>query len=110
VIEDLHTHDHNASVYSDETGRRDEVLEAEENLERTKEAVGVSISTIYNKLETTQAMVDVAKEYLAARQENAALNEDQFKQGALLASQRDASRAQAMKAQAGLLEASLGTF
>jgi len=88
--------------------RQDEVLEAEENLERTKEAVGVNIATIYNKLETTRAMVDVAREYLAARQENAGLNEDQFKQGALLASQRDASRAQAMKAQAGLLEASLG--
>src|SRR5271166_2534156 len=87
--------------------RRDEVSEAEEALERAKDEVGVRITTIYNKLETTRAMVDVANEYLSARQESARLTEDQYKQGTSLASQRDASRAQAMKAQAGLLEASL---
>jgi outer membrane protein TolC len=87
--------------------RRDEVSEAEEDLERTKEEVGVRITTVYNKLETTRSMVEVAREDLAARVENARLSEEQFKQGALLTSQRDASHAQAMKAQAGLLEASL---
>jgi len=87
--------------------RRDEVSEAEEALEHVKDEVGVRITTIYNKLETTKAMVDVAKEYLAARQENARLTEDQFKQGTALASQRDTTHAQAMKAQVGLLDASL---
>lgn len=87
--------------------RRDEISEAEEDLERTKDEVGVRIATVYNKLETTRSMVEVAREALAARMENAKLSEEQFKQGALLTSQRDASRAQAMKAQAGLLEASL---
>jgi outer membrane protein TolC len=87
--------------------RRDEVSEAEEDLERTKEEVGVSIATVYNKLETTRAMVEVAREDLAARQENVRLSDEQFKQGILLTSQRDASHAQATKAQAGLLEASL---
>jgi outer membrane protein TolC len=52
-------------------------------------------------------MVEVKREYLAARQESARLAEDQFKQGITLASQRDASRAQATKAKAGLLDASL---
>jgi outer membrane protein TolC len=87
--------------------RQDEVLEARENLERVKDEIRVRIATIYNKLETTRDMVEVARQYLRARQETARLGEDQFKQGASLASQRDASRAQAMKAQAGLLEASL---
>jgi outer membrane protein TolC len=87
--------------------RRDEISEAEEDLERTKEEVGVRITTVYNKLETTRAMVEVAREDFAARQENARLSDMQFTQGALLTSQRDASHAQAMKAQAGLLEASL---
>jgi outer membrane protein TolC len=87
--------------------RRAEVSEAEEDLERTKEEVGVRIAAIYNKLETTRAMVEVAREDLAARQENARLSEEQFKRGVLLTSQRDASHAQAMKAQAGFLEASL---
>jgi outer membrane protein TolC len=35
--------------------RRAEVSEAQEDLERTKEEVGVRIATIYNKLETTRA-------------------------------------------------------
>jgi outer membrane protein TolC len=87
--------------------RRAEVSEAAEDLERTKEEVGVRIATIYNKLETTRAMVEVAREDLAARQENARLSDEQFKRGVLLTSQRDASHAQAMTAQAGFLEASL---
>ncbi len=87
--------------------RRDEISEAEENLKRVKDEVEVRISTIYNRLETTRAMVEVRREYLAARQESARLGEDQFKQGITLASQRDGSRAQAMKARAGLLDASL---
>ncbi len=87
--------------------RRDEVSEAEESLKRTRDEVGVRIATVYNKLETTRAMVEVAREYLAARQETARNSEVQFKQGALLRSQRDASHAQTMKAQAGFLEASL---
>jgi len=44
---------------------------------------------------------------LSAHEENAWLTENQFKEGVSLASQRDATQAQAMKAQAGLLEASL---
>lgn len=87
--------------------RRSEVSEAEEDLERVKDEVGVRITTIYDKLETTRAMVDVSKEYLAARQANVQLTEDQFKQGAAMASQRDTSRAQMITAQAKLLEASL---
>jgi outer membrane protein TolC len=87
--------------------RGDEVSEAEENLARVKDEIGVQITTIYNRLETTRTMIDVAKESLAAHQENARLTENQFKEGASLASQRDATQAQAMKAQAGLLEASL---
>lgn len=87
--------------------RRDEVSQAAENLERVKDEIQVRINMIYNRLEVARAMVEVRKEYLAARQENARLSEDQFKQGITLASQRDASRAQAMKARAGLLDASL---
>src|SRR5713101_684130 len=87
--------------------RRDEVSEAEENLQRVKDEIEVRINMIYNRLEVARAMVEVRREYLAARLENARLSEDQFKQGITLASQRDASRAQATKARAGLLDASL---
>ena len=87
--------------------RQSEVASAQENLARIKEEVGVRITTIYNRLQTTSTMIDVAKESLHAHQENARLTENQFNEGASLVSQRDAARAQMMKAQAGLLEASL---
>ena len=51
--------------------------EAQEDLERTREEVGVRITTIYNKLETTRAMVEVAREDLAAPQENARLSDEE---------------------------------
>jgi len=87
--------------------RRDEISAAEENLQRVKDEVEVRINMIYNRLEVARAMVEVRQEYLAARQETARLSEDGFKQGLILASQRDASQAQAMEARAGLLDASL---
>jgi outer membrane protein TolC len=87
--------------------RHDEISEAEENLKRVKDEVEVHVNMIYNKLELARATIEVRKAYLAARQEGARLSEDQFKQGVTLASQRDGSRAQAMKARAGLLDASL---
>jgi len=87
--------------------RRDEVAEAEENLQRVKDEVEVHIQMIYNRLDVARSMVNVKREYLAARQESARLSEDQFKQGITLASQRDSSRAQAVNARAGLLDASL---
>ncbi len=87
--------------------RHDEISEAEENLRRAQDDIEVRVKMIYNRLEVARALVEVKREYLAAKQEGARLAEDQFKQGLTLASQRDASRAQATKAQAGLLEASL---
>jgi outer membrane protein TolC len=87
--------------------RSDEIAEAEENLQRVKDEVEARVQMIYNRLDVARAMVDVKKEYLAAKQESARLSEDQFKQGITLASQRDASRAQAVNARAGLLDVSL---
>ena len=87
--------------------RRDQVSEAEENLRRTQDEIEVRVKMIYNRLEVARAMVEVRREYLGAKLESARLAEDQFKQGITLTSQRDASRAQAIKARAGLLDASL---
>jgi outer membrane protein TolC len=87
--------------------RRDELSEAEENLKRVKDDVEARVQMIYNRLDVTRAMVDVKKEYLAAKQEGERLSDDNFRQGLTLASDRDASRAQALKARADLLDASL---
>jgi outer membrane protein TolC len=74
---------------------------------RESQEQSVRITTIFNKLQTTRYMVDIAKEYLLAQQENARLTEDQFKHGVVIASQGDASSAQLIAAQAKLLDASL---
>jgi outer membrane protein TolC len=87
--------------------RRDEVAEAAENLERVKDEIEVRVQVIYNQLDVARAMVEVRREYLATRQEAARLAEDEFQQGITLVSSRDASRVQALRARAGLLEASL---
>lgn len=59
------------------------------------------------RLKPTRTMIGVPKKSLAARQENGRLIEDLFKEGVSTASQHDATRAQTMKAQAGLLETNL---
>lgn len=87
--------------------RRDEVAEATENLQRVKDEIDVRVRVIYNRLDVARAMVEVKREYLAARQEASRLAQDHFQKGIILVSDRDASRAQALKARAGLLEASL---
>lgn len=87
--------------------RRDEVAEAAENLQRVKDEIDVRVRVIYNRLDVARAMVEVKREYLVARQEASRLAQDQFQKGIILVSDRDASRAQALKARAGLLEASL---
>lgn len=87
--------------------RSKETSEAEENAERVKEEVGVQIAKVYNRLKTTQSMIDVAKESLDAFEENSRLVENQFKQGTALGSKVDASRAQVLDAQAALLSARL---
>lgn len=87
--------------------RNEETLEAQENIERVKEEVGVRIAKVYDRLATTRSMVDVAKESLAAFEENSRLVEDQFRQGKVLPSSVDTSRAQTLEAEAGVLTAQL---
>jgi len=87
--------------------RNEETSEAQENIERVKEEVIVQIAKVYDRLATTRSMVDVAKGSLAAFEENSRLVEDQFRQGKLLPSSVDASRAQTLDAEAGVLTAQL---
>jgi outer membrane protein TolC len=87
--------------------RNEETSEAQENIERVKEEVGVRIAKVYDRLATTRSMVDVAKGSLAAFEENSRLVDDQFRQGKVLPSSVDASRAQTLEAEAGVLTAQL---
>src|SRR5262249_39315785 len=83
------------------------LAQAEENLERLKEAVSVKIERSYNKVERTKHMLDVATEVVKLRVESERLAENQLAQGVVLVSNRRHATADSYKAQADLLQAQL---
>jgi outer membrane protein TolC len=84
-----------------------ELAQAEQNLERLKEEVAVSIERCYNKLERTRSMVNVATQVLRLRQESERVANNQTAQGEVLVSVLRQAAAANYKAQADLLQASL---
>jgi outer membrane protein TolC len=85
-----------------------QLQQAEENLSRLKEEVAVGIERSYNKLERTRNLVQVASEVVKMREEGERLAQNQLVQGVVLASKRSQAAAASYKAQADLLQASLG--
>ena len=85
-----------------------QLAEAEQNLERLKEEVAVSIERSYNKLERTKSMVNVAMQVAQLRQESERLATNQAAQGVVLIADVRHATAANYKAKAELLQASLG--
>ena len=85
-----------------------QLAEAEQNLERLKEEVAVSIERSYNKLERTKSMVNVATQVAQLRQESERLATNQATQGVVLIADVRHATAANYKAKAELLQASLG--
>ncbi|HEY6347397.1 MAG TPA: TolC family protein [Bryobacteraceae bacterium] len=85
-----------------------ELEEAEENLRRLKDDVAVSIERSYNKVQRTKSLVDVAQQVVKLRQESERLAQNQLTQGVVFVSDRRQATAATYKAQADLLQASLG--
>lgn len=88
--------------------RDDEVAEAEENVARLKDDVAVSIERSYHKLERTKNMVEVARQVVMLREESERVASNQLAQGIVQVSERRQATAANYKAQADLLQASLG--
>ena len=88
--------------------RAAQLAQAEQNLERLKEEVAVAIESIYNKVERTKSLVNVATQVASLRQESERLATNQAAQGEVLVSERRQATAARYKAQADLLQASLG--
>jgi len=84
-----------------------QLREAEENLERLKDEVGVQVGQIYNKLQRTKNMVEVAQQVVDLRTEGERLASNQVQQGVVLVSNRRKANAEVYKAQADLLQAKL---
>jgi outer membrane protein TolC len=88
--------------------REAQLAQAEENLNRLKEEVAVGIEKSYNKVERTKRLVDVADQVVKLRQEGERLAQNQSKEGVILVSERRQAAAATYKADADLLQASLG--
>ena len=85
-----------------------QLAEAEENLQRLKEEVAVSIERSFNKLERTKSMVNVADQVAKLREESERLATNQATQGVVLISDVRHAAAATYKAKADLLQARLG--
>jgi len=85
-----------------------QLAEAEQNVERLKEQVGVAIERSYNKLERTRSMVHVATQVAQLRQESERLATNQAAQGVVLISDVRHATAANYEAKAELLQANLG--
>jgi outer membrane protein TolC len=83
------------------------LAQAQENLDRLKEAVSVQVERSYNKVERTKHMLQVAAEVVKLRTEGERLAENQVAQGAVLVSTRRQASAANYQAQADLLQAQL---
>ena len=84
------------------------LAQAELNLERLKETVAVSIERSYNKVERTKSMVNVARQVVTLRDENDRLAGNELTYGIVQVAERRQASAARYKAQADLLQASLG--
>jgi outer membrane protein TolC len=85
-----------------------QLAQAELNLERLKEEVAVSIERSYNKVERTKSMVEVAHQVVSLRDENDRVAANQLTYGEIQVADRRQASAARYKAQADLLQASLG--
>jgi outer membrane protein TolC len=88
--------------------REAQLAQAEQNVERLKDAVGVQIERSLNKVERTNQMMRVAAEVAKLRAEGDRVAENQVTQGVILVSARRQASAATYKAQADLLQAELG--
>lgn len=82
-------------------------LQAKEHLTRTDRRIEIEIDKVFRKLERSEQMIDVAREVLSLRQENARLDEKRFKAGIVNAAKHAETVAALKKAEMEELQASL---
>ena len=87
--------------------REAQLAQAQENVERLKDATAVEIEQSANKVERTSRMLEVAAEVVRLRTESERVAENQLREGIALVSVRRAASAMRYKAQADLLQAQL---
>src|SRR6266850_2453703 len=83
------------------------LAQARENLARVSDEVELRVQTAYNKVERTRQMIAVSDELLSLRAESRRMAVEQVAHGSALRSQSQASVAQELEAQAGMLQSQL---
>ncbi|UPU34658.1 efflux RND transporter permease subunit [Geomonas paludis] len=81
--------------------------QAEENLARIDKRIGIDIDKALRKLERSQQMVEVAREALSLRRENARLSDNRLKAGTVTAAKHAEAVAALKRAEMDELQASL---
>jgi outer membrane protein len=87
--------------------REAQLAQAEANVERLKEAVGVQVERSANKVERTRQMLRVAAQVVKLRAESERIAQNQLTHDVILVSARRQASAASYKAQADLLQAQL---
>jgi outer membrane protein TolC len=87
--------------------REAQLAQAEQNVERLKEAVSVQVERSLNKVERTKQMLQVAAQVVKLRAEGDRIATNQLANGVVLVSARRQASAASYKAQADLLQAEL---
>jgi outer membrane protein TolC len=87
--------------------REAQLAQAQENLDRLKEAVGVQIERSLNKVERTRQMLQVANEVVKLRSEGERVAENQLTHGVVLVSVRRQASAASYRAHADMMQAQL---
>lgn len=87
--------------------REAQLAEAQQNLEKLKDSVGVQIERSLNKVEQTRHMLQVAGEVVTLRAEGDREAENQMSHGVILVSARRQAAAASYRAQADMLQAQL---
>jgi outer membrane protein TolC/preprotein translocase subunit SecF len=90
--------------------RKEQLAQANENLNRVKKRVEVEVDKAYRKLEQTRRLIDVARESLALQKENLRLKSDGIKSGTATEAQYATAIASVKRAEYEELQALLGYY
>jgi multidrug efflux pump subunit AcrB len=90
--------------------RKEQLKQADENLNRVNKRIEVEVDKAYRKLEQTKRMIDVAGESLALQKENMRLKSDGLKSGTVTESQYATAVASVKKAEFEHVQALLGYY
>lgn len=90
--------------------RREQLTQANQNLDRLKKRIEVEVDKAYRKLEQTNRLIDVSRESLALQKENLRLKSNGIRSGTVTEAQYATAVASVKRAEYDELQALLGYY